>query len=57
MLNVQVNAQGLGDHEAGGHYLSRGKRLLDQAIDCERKILALVENRIDPSGQTGDTIG
>ena len=45
-LNVKTNAAGLKDRAAREDFLARGAALAAQAVEQERAILALVENRL-----------
>lgn len=45
-LNVRINAPGLKDVEEKGRLLSRGKTLYDEALENERQILILVDQKL-----------
>ena len=45
-LNVKTNLSGLEDRERAKGYLTRASKLREQAIEAEREILGIVEDRI-----------
>jgi len=45
-LNVRINAKDLKDAAAVEDFLTRGKAMQDQALELEREVLALVEERL-----------
>jgi glutamate formiminotransferase/formiminotetrahydrofolate cyclodeaminase len=47
-LNVAINARGVSDTGVRGEYLARAARIAAAAADEESRILAEIEERMDP---------